>query len=169
MTFRGGAFASLTYGGYGHFDSDELMGWIGESGRTKQPYASKPKAYGSVADELAAKAARNYGGANYQPVRAAPEAHHHFGTIIVTCDHAELRPMPNGVMIYQDGEARLDPLPPPTVPRSEVIDELYAAVVHNKPPLHDGAWAMATLEACLAILTSSREGRDIALTRQVAR
>jgi phthalate 4,5-cis-dihydrodiol dehydrogenase len=169
MTFQSGAFASLTYGGYGHFDSDELMGWIGESGRTKQPYASKPRAYANVADELAAKAARNYGGANYQPVAAAPEAHHHFGTIIVTCDRAELRPMPNGVMIYQDGEARLDPLPPPKVPRGEVIDELYAAVVNNTPPLHDGAWAMATLEACLAILQSSREGRDIALTHQVAR
>jgi phthalate 4,5-cis-dihydrodiol dehydrogenase len=169
MTFARGAFASLNYGGYGHFDSDELMGWIGESGRTKQPYASKPRAYANVADELAAKAARNYGGATYQSVTAAPEAHHHFGTIIVTCDRAELRPMPNGVMIYQDGEARLDPLPPPKVPRGEVIDELYAAVVNNTPPLHDGAWAMATLEACLAILQSSREGRDIALTHQVAR
>jgi len=169
MTFRDGAFASLTYGGYGHFDSDELMGWIGESGRTKQPYANKPKVYASVAEELAAKAARNYGGANYQPVTAAPEAHQHFGTIIVTCDRAELRPMPNGVMIYQDGEARLDSLRPPTVPRREVIDELYAAIVDGKPPLHDGAWAMATLEVCLAILQSSREGRDIALTRQVAR
>jgi phthalate 4,5-cis-dihydrodiol dehydrogenase len=169
LTFANGAFASLTYGGYGHFDSDEFAGWIGESGRIKQPYASKPKAYASVTEELAAKAARNYGGANYQPATEAPHAHHHFGTIIVTCDRAELRPMPNGVMIYRDGEARLDPLPPPTVPRGEVIDELYAAVVDGKPPLHDGAWAMATLEACLVILTSSREGRDIALTRQVAR
>ena len=28
-------------------------------------------------------------------------------------------------MIYQHGTARLDPLPPPAVPRAEVIDELY--------------------------------------------
>jgi phthalate 4,5-cis-dihydrodiol dehydrogenase len=76
--------------------------------------------------------------------------------------------MPNGVMIYQDGAARLDPLPPPAVPRGEVIDELYAAVVDGAPPLHDGAWAMATLEVCLAMLQSSREGRDIALSHQVA-
>lgn len=168
VTFRNGAFASMTYGGYGHFDSDEFVGWIGESGRRKQPYASKPKAYASEADELAAKAARNYGGANYQPAVAAPDAHHHFGTIIVSCDRAELRPMPDGVMIYRDGEARLDPLPPPAVPRAEVIDELYAAVVDGTPPLHDGAWAMATLEVCLAMLQSSREGHDIALSNQVA-
>jgi phthalate 4,5-cis-dihydrodiol dehydrogenase len=168
LTFESGAFASLTYGGYGHFDSDEFQGWVGESGRTRQPYASNPKTYASAADEVAAKAARNYGGANYQPFVAAPEAHQHFGTIVVSCARADLRPMPNGVMIYQDGAARLDPLPPPAVPRGEVIDELYAAVVDGMPPLHDGAWAMATLEVCLAMLRSSREARDIALSHQVA-
>ena len=89
--------------------------------------------------------------------------------IIVSCERADLRPLPNGVMIYQNGAARLDPLPPPAVPRAEVIDELYAAVVDGKPPLHDGAWAMATLEVCLAILQSAREGRDIALAHQVRR
>jgi phthalate 4,5-cis-dihydrodiol dehydrogenase len=73
------------------------------------------------------------------------------------------------VAIYEGGTARLDPLPLPSVPRAEVIDELYGAVVHNKPPLHDGAWAMATLEVCLAILQSAREGRDVALAHQVAR
>jgi phthalate 4,5-cis-dihydrodiol dehydrogenase len=73
------------------------------------------------------------------------------------------------VTVYQNGTTRLDPLPAPKVPRSEVIDELFAAVVDGKPPLHDGAWAMATLEACLAILQSSREGRDITLAHQVAR
>jgi len=76
--------------------------------------------------------------------------------------------MPNGVMIYQDGAARLEPLPPPEIPRREVIDELYAAVVHDRPAPHDGAWAMATLEVCLAILRSSREAREIALAHQVA-
>ena len=89
-------------------------------------------------------------------------------TIIVSCERADLRPMPNGVMIYENGAARLDSLPPPAVPRAEVIDELFHAVVDGKPPLHDGAWAMATLEVCLAILTSAREGRDITLAYQVA-
>ena len=91
-----------------------------------------------------------------------------FGTVIVSCERADLRPLPDGVMIYQNGAARLDQLPPPTVPRAEVIDELYAAVVHGRAPLHDGAWAMATLEVCLAILRSAREGRDVALEHQVA-
>ena len=70
-------------------------------------------------------------------------------------------------MIYQNGTARLDALPPPAVPRAEVIDELYDAVVDGRAPLHDGAWAMATLEVCLAMLRSAREGRDVALRHQV--
>jgi phthalate 4,5-cis-dihydrodiol dehydrogenase len=45
-----------------------------------------------------------------------------------------------------------------------VIDELYDAVVHHKPPVHDGEWAAATLEVCLAILRSGRESREIPLT-----
>jgi phthalate 4,5-cis-dihydrodiol dehydrogenase len=54
------------------------------------------------------------------------------------------------------------------VPRAEVIDEIYDAVVNGRPPLHDGNWATATLEVCPALLTSAREGRDVVLTHQVA-
>jgi phthalate 4,5-cis-dihydrodiol dehydrogenase len=169
LTFESGAFASLTYGGYGHFDSDEFSGWIGEMGQAKKADARKPPPqFASAEEEAAYKSARNYGGAAYQPPPAQDLAHQHFGTIIVSCERADLRPMPNGVMIYQNGAARLDPLPQPTVPRGEVIDELYDAVVNGRKPLHDGVWAMATLEACLAILQSSREGRDIPLVHQVA-
>lgn len=167
LTFEGGAFASLTYGGYGHFDSDEFSGWIGEMGQTKSPYERKPQRFASAADEVAFRTARNYGGASYPPAGTENLAHQHFGTVIVSCALADLRPMPDGVMIYQNGEARLDLLPRPAVPRGEVIDELYDAVVHGKPPLHNGAWAMATLEVCLAMLQSAREGCDVALKRQV--
>jgi phthalate 4,5-cis-dihydrodiol dehydrogenase len=163
LTFENGAFASLSYNGYGHFDSDEFSGWIGEMGQAKQPYARKPQRFANIDEEAAHKAARNYGGAAWQPPATQDLRHQHFGTIIVSCERADLRPLPDGVMIYQNGAARLDPLPPPKVPRAEVIDELYAAVVDGQPPFHDGAWAMGTLEVCLAILQSARNGRDAAL------
>jgi phthalate 4,5-cis-dihydrodiol dehydrogenase len=35
--------------------------------------------------------------------------------------------------------------------------------VQGIAPLHDGAWAMATLQACLAMLESSRQGREVFL------
>ncbi len=169
LTFADGTFASLTYSGYGHFDSDEWQGWIGEMGQKKAPYAgSSALRFAHARDEAAFKNARNYGGSDYRPPLAQAPAHQHFGTLLVSCDRADLRALPNGVMIYQNGAARLDPLPPPPAPRAEVIDELYRAVVHGKAPLHDGAWAMATLEVVLAILRSAREGRDVALSHQVA-
>ena len=169
LTFENGTFASLTYNGYGHFDSDEFQGWVGEMGQTKTPYAGAFRhRFAKPQDELAFKNARNYGGSEFRPPDVHAVAHQHFGTLLVSCERADLRPLPNGVMIYQNGLARLDALPPPTVPRVEVIDELYRAVVHGEAPLHDGAWAMATLEVMLAILRSAREGRDVTLSYQVA-
>jgi phthalate 4,5-cis-dihydrodiol dehydrogenase len=66
-------------------------------------------------------------------------------------------------MLYGDHEHRMEPLPPPKVPRVEVVDELYEAVVGGKPPLHSGEWAKATMEVCFAMLRSAREGREVAL------
>jgi phthalate 4,5-cis-dihydrodiol dehydrogenase len=170
LTFDDGAFASLTYSGYAHFDSDELLGWIGELG-----HARDPASYGTArallrgemtsSEEAALKGKRTYGAA---PGKAAvPAAHNHFGMIIASCDRADLRPLPNGVMIYDADHAWLDALPPPVVPRAEVIDELYDAVVHGRPPLHSGQWAMATLEVCLGILESARSGKELRLFHQV--
>ncbi len=169
LTFENGAFASLTYNGYGHFDSDEFQGWVGEMGQTKQPYAGPSRRrFATPQDELAFKNARNYGGAEFQPPDTHAVAHQSFGTVLASCERADLRALPNGVMIYQNGSKRLDTLPPPTAPRAEVIDELYEAVVNGKTPLHNGDWGMATVEVLLAMLRSAREGRDVALSHQVA-
>jgi phthalate 4,5-cis-dihydrodiol dehydrogenase len=163
LTFANGVFASLTYSGYGHFDSDEFEGWVGEMGQTKTPYPGRagPR-FKTPDDETAYKNSRNYGGADFRPPGDAA-AHQHFGTLLVTCDRADVRPVPNGVMIYQNGSARLDAIPSPGVPRAEVVDELYDAVMHGKAPLHDAAWGMATVEILLAMLQSARDGSDVGL------
>jgi phthalate 4,5-cis-dihydrodiol dehydrogenase len=163
LTFANNVFASLVYSGYGHFDSDEFEGWVGEMGQTKAPYPGRARPrFKSQEDEAAYKNARNYGGADFRlPGEAA--AHQHFGTLLVSCDRADLRPVPSGVMIYQDGSSRLDAIPSPGLPRAEVIDELCQAVVHGKTPLHDAAWGLATVEVLMAILQSARDGRDVRL------
>ena len=174
LTFADGAFASMTYSGYGHFDSDEFCDWIGELGARKDPadYGSARRALEDIASpagEAALKSARAYGGAGYGGAKAGDASpHQHFGPLIISCERADLRPLPTGVMIYADLDRRLDPLPSPSVPRAEVIDELYAAVVEGRPPLHGGAWALATLEVCLAMLQSARDDREVLLHRQVA-
>ena len=162
LNFEDGTFATLVYSGYAHFDSDEFTGWIGESGAKKHP-----SAYGTArkllhGDELTIKSQRTYGGADFKEAAKA-EAHQHFGLVIASCERGDIRPLPSGVLVYGDTEVRTEPLPPPKVPRGEVIDELYDAIVNGKPPLHDGEWAMATMEVCLAMLRSSREGREVAL------
>ena len=61
---------------------------------------------------------------------------------------------------------KFEPLPPPRVHRAEVVNELHAAVFGGRAPLHDGKWAMATMEVCFALLQSAREGREVALNNQ---
>jgi phthalate 4,5-cis-dihydrodiol dehydrogenase len=174
VTFAGGVTASLTYSGYGHFDSDEFCGWSGETGapRNAGDYGAARRRLAAAADpeaETRLKERRTYGADAAEPRAgdAAPRLHEHFGLLIASCSKADLRPLPTGVMVYGDNERVLHPLPPPAVPRAEVIDELYAAVRHGTPPVHSGAWGLATLEVCAAMLRSAREGREIVLHRQV--
>ena len=51
--------------------------------------------------------------------------------MVMSCERADLRPMPDGVMIYGDDERGSIRCRRPTVPRAEVIDELYDAVVRR--------------------------------------
>ena len=174
LPFADGAFATLTYSGYGHFDSDEFADWIAESGYPKNPaaYASARNQLEQAttpAEELALKEARNYGGK--ESAVAAPSAerfHQHFGLVIASCERADLRPGPKGVAIYADRERVFEPVPVPPIPRAEVIDEFCAAIIDGKPPLHGGAWSLATMEVCFAMQQSARENREIALRHQVA-
>jgi phthalate 4,5-cis-dihydrodiol dehydrogenase len=173
LWFDQGTYASLSYSGYGRFDSDTWNGGITEMG-----FATDDVDYGKARRRLAdigsaeaearLKSDGTYGGPSWQAAgaRKRPAANQHFGPVIVSCDHADIRPMPDGIWIYGDKQREHIPLPAPTVPRFEVIDELFDAVVRGRAPIHDGAWARSTLEVCLAMLTSAREDRDVALTRQ---
>jgi phthalate 4,5-cis-dihydrodiol dehydrogenase len=165
LAFEDGAFATLIYSGYAHFDSDEFVGWVGELGQSKDPanYGLARKLLASKSEnEL--KAGRNYGGPDFKASKV--QYHEHFGPVIVSCEKADLRPLPTGVMIHADGEQRLETLAAPAVTRAGVIDELYAAVVTDKAPLHDAAWGLATTEACLAIIESSQTGKEVLLKHQ---
>ena len=172
LTFHDGTFATLTYSGYGHFDADELCGWVSEIGREKDPasYGAMRQSLAGVADaraEAAAKNARNYGGAGYSGDPAEAPWHEHFGLVIASCERGDVRPTPKGVTVYGDTAREFHPLEKPAVPRAEVIDELCDAVFAGRAPLHDARWGRASLEVCLAMLRSAREGGEVALQHQV--
>jgi phthalate 4,5-cis-dihydrodiol dehydrogenase len=175
LGFEGGAFASSTYSGYGHYDSDELMENISELGQSKhaEDYGAARKRLEGLtdaADETALKAARNYGGSLYVPHTALPSnlAHQHFGQLIISCEKADLRPSPTGITLYTDTHKKIETFPAPKIPRVEVIDELFAAVAHDRPAIHSGEWARATTAVCLAILESAHTGQDCQPGLQVA-
>ena len=167
LGFDDGCFASLTYSGYGHFDSDELTGWIGELGQDKDAskYGAARRALAGTdaAAEAETKAARNYGGKAYKPSKDAKPWHEHFGMLVASCERGDLRPLPDGVLVYGDDKQRKEKLEKPAIPRAGVIDELCDAIETGKAPLHDGAWGLATLEVCHAILRSAKESREVAL------
>lgn len=191
LGFSDGCFASATYSGYGHFDSDELIGNIGEMGQTKDPndYGAARKrlansetvsAFSAATSgittspeaqaEAEIKAARNYGGRLYSGSTALPQglAHQHFGQVIVSCEKADLRPGPLGVTVYANDKKTHLPLAAPRIPRLEVVDELYQAVMMGQPAVHSGQWARATTAACLALLASAQQYKEIKPPHQVA-
>ncbi len=178
LTFESGATASLTYSGYAHFDGDEFVDWVTEGGLPKDParYGATRKALGAAAsldEEERLKARVNYGGEGYAGPQNAAGAgtqrfHQHFGLVVASCTGGDLRPTAKGVHVYADAERRFEAVPAPQVYRDEVIDELYDAIVDGAPVVHSGAWGLATMEVCLAMLASHAEGREVSLNHQIA-
>ena len=174
LTFEDGLVATAVYSGYAHFDSDEFLDWQGELGISKNPdtYWTARQSLASLTQdrpENEVKAARNYGGPLYQPPDLGEfraRGHQHFGSIIVSCERGDIRPMPSAIMIYGDTQRSCLELPSPAVPRAEVIDELVGVLVDSTEAIHSGAWATATLEVCLGILASANSGEEITMSHQ---
>jgi phthalate 4,5-cis-dihydrodiol dehydrogenase len=171
----GDVFASATYNGYGFYDSDALMDWVGEMGQAKalETHASTHRNHSKASNEAAeaqAKAERNFGGKDYNPATANPAAiaHQHFGFVLVSCDHGDIRLTAKGLEIHDKTGHRTIDVPKSATPRQTFIDELWQTAQNKTPPLHSGAWSRATLEVCLGILASARGGQDIIMHQQVA-
>jgi phthalate 4,5-cis-dihydrodiol dehydrogenase len=168
LQFDGGAAASLTYSGYDHFDSDEWHSGIGEGGRPK------PLSHGAARRALAA--VREESGLRTKTLAygagpgGLPPHQPHFGVTIVTCAEGDMRASADGVLVYDRNGMREIAIPRRDgMPgRREVLDDMLVAIRTGRRPRHDGRWGKATVEVALAILRSSREGREIELRHQVA-
>jgi phthalate 4,5-cis-dihydrodiol dehydrogenase len=164
LEFEDGAAATAVFNGYDHFRTTELGFPIGEGGAdvSAEPYGTARAALTSAGGEgeLELKKRR----------RARDSARRHqafYGLTIVSCRRGDIRQSPDGLLVYADGGLREEPLPAGVTGRDVMMDELYQAVAHDREPSHDGRWGMATLELQLAVLRSSRERREIPLSRQV--
>jgi phthalate 4,5-cis-dihydrodiol dehydrogenase len=174
LTFANGAFASMTYSGYAHFDSDEFNQWSGELGQRRTPdeYGRARVALAQVQDPVAEAALKNrraYGTSlGLADTTLKGIGHNHFGLVLVSCDLADLRPTPTGIGVYGHTTHHVIPLPAPDIPRREVIDELVMAIRDGVKPIHSGVWGKATMEVCFAILESARTGTTINMQHQCA-
>ena len=172
LNFQAGAFAMLTYSGYAHYDSDELMEGVGEMGLPKKncghEHARRRLTARNSVDEGHLKSESGYGGERFRSEERLPAPfHQHFGHVVVSADKADIKLTPAGLMIYGDQEHHFEPTPLRTVPRSEVIDEIWSALRYGSRPMHDAQWARATTEVCLAMLESSRRRCAIPMKFQV--
>jgi phthalate 4,5-cis-dihydrodiol dehydrogenase len=170
LEFENGAAASLVYGGYDFFDSDELHFWINERGASKPPDqhgVARRALAGRTTEETRLRVERfAYGGEGAPPPNHQP----HFGLMIVTCAGGEMRASADGLVIYDANGKREIALPKSeAMPgRSEVLDDMIAAIRTGKSPLQGGRWAKANVEVTLAIQQSARERREVMLNHQVA-
>jgi phthalate 4,5-cis-dihydrodiol dehydrogenase len=176
LEFEDGTPATLVYNGYSHFDTAELHYWVGEGGQPRDPKtnveARRNLGQVSPAKEGALKESMRYAGARaggfaHRPVEDVVRHQPFFGITLVSCEHGDIRQSPDGLLIYGDHENWEVPVPPGQRSRTAELDELYAAVVQDRPVYHDGRWGEATLEVCLAIYESARARREIILEHQV--
>jgi phthalate 4,5-cis-dihydrodiol dehydrogenase len=175
LEFEDGTPALMAYSGYGHFDSAELHFWIGESAGPRDPETNvkaRQRLQGITQEEEAAlKESMRYAGEREGEWLRGSKGHRpnqpFFGFTLVSCERGDIRQAPNGLYIYGDSGRQELPLPPGRTGREAEIDELYQAVVHDRPVFHDGRWGQATLEVVLGIMKSASERKEVFMSHQV--
>lgn len=177
LEFEDGTPATIIHNGYGYFLGAELVPW----GVSKQRYNIEERAAvrksmrDGTRNEFQDKQDLRIGGRLEREIfrerEPEPWVPEDLGLVIVSCERGDLRHSKYGLYIYDDNglseistEAGRDMGP---VQRRAELEELYDGAVLGKPVFHDGRWGMATLEACLALMTSGKERREVTLQHQV--
>jgi phthalate 4,5-cis-dihydrodiol dehydrogenase len=178
-SFDNGAAATLVYSGHAYFDTTELTYGVGLQGYPVGPdtHARSRAQIAGFADhnaEHAYKDSTRYGNAR-RGSSSDPGTRRHafFGLTIASCEGGDIRQTPTGLVIYgPDGARQVDVDAGPSFGQrytTAELDLMLDAWTHDRPlASHDGVWARGTLEMCLAILDSSKDGREVMLNYQTA-
>jgi len=158
LKFANGCFASLTYSGYGLYDSDELCGNYSELGFQKNSLMTgkaKKALQESLSTGLSEEDLKRYNShLKMNQEILPPDTNEHFGMILVSCDSADLKIMPDRIMIYETQGIREITLSKPRIPRENVFTELLQ-VWRGQPALHDAKWGLSTMELIFGLLESA--------------
>ncbi len=175
LEFADGTPATLVYSGYGFFDTAELFSWVGEGGQRRDPQTNvnvraRLRSVRTPEEEELLKEGMRFGGqreGEYSHVWSGERKQPFFGFTVVSCERGDIRQTPDGLFIYGETEKREIRLPAGSRGREAEVEELYQAVVNDRPVFHDGRWGEATLEVCLAMLESAEKREEIFLSHQV--
>ncbi|MCR9213754.1 MAG: Gfo/Idh/MocA family oxidoreductase [Proteobacteria bacterium] len=170
MQFKNGVCANLTYSGYAHYDSDENADWIGELGTKKSAddYGLARKNLGNIPegmDEADLKDGRTFGRAELLPASIENE---HFGDLLLSLDHADIRVTPGKLKIYGDDFRETVPVDRGSGSRSGVMDAIWQMVREDRAPMQDARWGHASLEVCHGILEAAKTGTWKDMEEQVS-
>lgn len=156
LQFEDGAVATMTMNGYGYFDVTELTWNIGESGHVqtnKRNFPRKPRLTGPANVEQKASVAHDR-----QDFEKVERKQPFFGLTIVACEYGVIRQSPDGVFVYtEDGKEEV--LSHGGHGRESELHELWSGITEKRDVFPDGHWGKATLEVCLAMMASSKDGR----------
>jgi phthalate 4,5-cis-dihydrodiol dehydrogenase len=89
-----------------------------------------------------------------------------FGWTIASCEGGDIRQSATGLLVYTERGREEIPLRLDRTTREPVIGEFLDVIAGKREPLHDGEWARANLEVCVATIASGTSGGDVALTYQ---
>lgn len=170
LAFEDGTPATISYNGYGYFDTSELTWGIGNRQYSDAERIAVRRALrAGTADGAAGKEATRFGAPGEAPPLDDPndvnKVSPWFGVTVVSCERGDIRQSPHGIFIYDDDGRHEVPVKLDSIGLPDV-KELYAYLTTGTPLTHDGRYALATLEACTAIARSSEEGREIVLEHQ---
>ena len=173
LEFEDGTPATISYNGYGYFNTSDLAWGIGDRMYSMDEAVRVRKALragqfdAAKAKEEQREATRS-GTAAQASARSGqrPASGNWFGVTLVSCERGNIRQSPDGLLVYDDEGQHEIPVAGEMATGQTELSELYGAITEGKPIRHDGRWGMATLEVCVAIMQSGRERREILLTHQ---
>ena len=177
LEFEDGTTSLVSHNGYGYAMAAEFVTW----GHDRQRYTAEERVEvrrqmrQANRDESSDKQALRIGGLQEHEVFKVendeawvPED---LGLLVVSCERGDIRHGPRGLILYDDEgtheiDLQVDRDMGPGFRRAE-LEELYDAVVDEKPIFHTGEWGLATLEVVLAVIQSGAEHREIEMQLQV--
>lgn len=174
LEFEDGTPATIAYNGYGYFDTSELTWGIGNRLYTDEQRIGVRRALrAGTFDNDAAKEEMRFGSgaangaSNVAPGAAGTRAHiGWFGVTVASFERGDVRQSPNGLYVYDASGRREIPVTGGRGTGMLEMSEMYACLTAGTPIVHDGRWALGTLEVGMAILESSRDRREILLEHQ---